>query len=116
MRLEGKVAFISGGARGMGAVEARLFARQGASVAIGDILEDEGKKLEAQINESGGQALFIRLDAASESDWQNAIKATVERFGKLDILINNAAIYRATPIEETSVKEWDDLMAVNLRV
>ena len=115
MRLEGKVAFISGGARGMGAVEARLFAREGASVAIGDILEDEGKKIEAQINESGGQALFIRLDAASESDWQNAIKATVERFGKLDILINNAAIYRATPIEETSVKEWDDLMAVNLR-
>ncbi|MCH7787121.1 MAG: SDR family NAD(P)-dependent oxidoreductase, partial [Chloroflexi bacterium] len=73
MRLEGKVAFISGGARGQGAAEARLFAREGAAVVIADILEDEGKKLEAEINETGGQALFVRLDVTSESDWKDSI-------------------------------------------
>ncbi len=68
MRLEGKVVFISGGSRGQGAAEARLFVTEGASVVMGDILEDEGRRLEAEINESGGRALFVRLDAASDSD------------------------------------------------
>ena len=115
MRLEGKVVFISGGSRGQGAAEARLFATEGASVVMGDILEDEGKRLEAEINESGGRALFVRLDAASESDWQDAVRQTVLTFGKLDVLVNNAAIYSRVPIEQTSVEEWDDIMAVNAR-
>ena len=115
MRLTGKVAFISGGARGMGAVEARMFAREGACVVIGDILEDAGMKLQSEISDSGGRALFTKLDASSEADWKVAIRDTLDHFGKLNILINNAAIYRRTPIEHTSVQEWDEIMSVNLR-
>jgi 3(or 17)beta-hydroxysteroid dehydrogenase len=115
MRLEGKVALISGGARGMGAVEARLFAKEGAKVAIGDILEDEGRKLEAEINAMGGEALFVRLDVAREGDWQKAVEATVSRFGKLDILVNNAGISGRGRVEDTSVEEWDRVMEVNAK-
>ena len=92
MRLEGKVAFISGGAQGMGAAEARLFAAEGAMVAIGDVLEEEGRRVAAQIGEAGGKAIFLALDVTSESQWQDAIAATVAEFGKLDILVNNAGI------------------------
>ena len=93
MRLENKVVFISGGARGMGAVEAKLFTSEGAKVVIGDVLEEDGRRTEAEINEGGGECLFVRLDVTSESDWQQAISATVARFGKLDVLVNNAAVY-----------------------
>ena len=113
MRLEGKVAFISGGGRGMGATEARLFAKEGAKVAIGDVLEDEGKKVEAEINESGGEAIFVRLEVTSESNWKQAIDATVARFGKLDILVNNAGISGHGMVEDTTVEDWDRVMDVN---
>ncbi len=113
MRLESKVAFISGGARGMGAVEARLFAKEGCRVAIGDLREDEGQKIEAEINETGGECLYLRLDVTSEESWQAAIAATVARFGKLDILVNNAGIYRTERVEETSVELWDQVMEIN---
>ena len=115
MGLEGKVALISGGARGMGAAEARLFAEEGAKVAIGDVLEEEGRQLEAEINETDGEALFVRLDVTSESDWEQAIAATVSRFGKLDILVNNAGIYRAERVLETSEELWDQVMDVNAK-
>jgi NAD(P)-dependent dehydrogenase (short-subunit alcohol dehydrogenase family) len=115
MRLNGKVALISGGARGMGAVEARLFAKEGAKVAIGDILEDEGGKLEAEINATGGEALFVRLNVASEADWQQAVAATVQRFGKLDVLVNNAGISGRGRVEDTTVEEWDRVMQVNAK-
>ena len=113
MRLEGKVALISGGSRGQGAAEARLFAKEGAAVVIADVLEDEGKQLEAEINETGGRALFARLDVTSETDWQRCIAETVERFGKLDVLVNNAGIYSQTMIEDTTVEEWERIMSVN---
>ena len=113
MRLEGKVALISGGSRGQGATEAVLFSQEGASVVIADVLEDEGKRLEAQINESGGKARFIRLDVTSEDDWRSAIAETVRLFGKLDVLVNNAAIYRRVPIEDTTLDEWNRVMDVN---
>ncbi len=115
MRLNDKVALISGGARGQGEAEARLFSREGASVVIGDILEDEGKKIESEINEAGGRALFVRLNVASESDWESAVRETVLRFGKLNILVNNASITRGTRLEHTTVEEWDEVMAVNAR-
>src|SRR2546428_11742955 len=92
MRLVGKVALISGGARGMGAAEARMFAREGAKVVIGDILEAEGKAVEADIKGKGAEALFVALDVTSETDWQRAVEAAVSRFGRLDILVNNAGI------------------------
>ena len=113
MRLENKVAFISGGARGLGEVMAKLFVQEGASVVIGDVLEDEGKQVEAEINETGGQCLFVRLDVTDEAQWQQAIAATVARFGKLEILINNAGIYRTRRVEDTSSEEWDLVLAIN---
>ena len=115
MRLEGKVAFISGGSRGMGAEEARLFAREGAKVVIGDVLEDEGQQLAAQIGEAGGEALFVALDVTSEEQWQAAIAATVAQFGKLDILVNNAGISAHGTIETTTAEAWDRLMDINAK-
>ena len=115
MRLENKVALISGGARGMGAVEAKLFAGEGARVVIGDVLDDEGRKTEAQINEIGGECLFVHLDVTSESSWEQAVAATVARFGKLDILVNNAGIFRTEGVEETSGELWDQVMEINAK-
>jgi NAD(P)-dependent dehydrogenase (short-subunit alcohol dehydrogenase family) len=115
MRLKGKVALISGGARGMGAVEARLFATEGAQVTVGDVLEDEGRKLEAEITAGGGAALFVRLDVTSEADWQAAVQATISRFGKLNVLVNNAGISGRGRVEDTAVEDWDRVMAVNAK-
>lgn len=115
MRLENKVALLSGGARGMGAAEAILFAGEGAKVVIGDVLEEEGHQTEARINESGGECLFVRLDVASESNWQDAIATTVARFGKLDILVNNAGIFPQGNVEDTSAEIWDRVMAINAK-
>src|SRR5215510_6965554 len=120
MRLEGKVALISGGARGMGAAEARLLAREGAKVVIGDLLEEEGKQVEAEINEAGGEALFIKLDVTREEDWKHAIEATVRRFGTLHVLVNNAGIGAERdpdggpiPLEGLTVEQWDRIQDVN---
>ena len=115
MRLQNKVALISGGARGMGATEAKLFTREGAKVVIGDVLEQGGRQTEAEIHEAGGDCLFVHLDVTSESDWQSAVAATVARFGKLDILVNNAGIFRAERVEETSEDSWDKVMDVNAK-
>ena len=113
MRLENKVALISGGARGMGAAEAKLFAREGARVVIGDLLAEDGRRTEAEINENGGECLFVRLDVTDESSWREAVDATVARFGKLDVLVNNAGIYRTERVEETSGELWDQVMEIN---
>ena len=113
MRLAGKVALISGGARGMGAAEARLFAREGAQVVIGDVLEAEGRSVEAEIKAKGGEAVFAQLDVTSESDWQRAVEIAQSRFGRLNVLVNNAGIGGGTRIEETTLKDWDRMMAVN---
>ena len=115
MRLENKVALISGGAKGMGAVEAKLFAKEGAKIVIGDLLEAEGRQVEAEINETGGECLFVPLDVTDENQWQQAVAAAVGRFGKLDILINNAGIFRTSPVEETSSTEWDQVMDINAK-
>jgi cyclopentanol dehydrogenase len=115
-KLDGKVALISGGARGQGAAEAETFVREGARVVFGDVRDDDGKKVEAAIRAGGGEAVYVHLDVASEADWQAAVQTAVERYGKLDILINNAAITIArAPIEERTVAEWDQVMAVNAR-
>lgn len=115
MRLETKVALISGGARGMGAEEARLFAREGAKVVIGDILEEDGRQVEVEINEGGGECLFLQLDVTSESDWQRAVATTVDRFGKLNVLVNNAGIFPIARVEETSGELWDQVMDINAK-
>src|SRR2546422_7598065 len=84
------------GARGMGAAEARLFAREGARVVIGDILEAEGRAVEADIKTKGGEAVFVRLDVTREADWQAAVGQAVRRFGKLDVLVDNPGRGRGT--------------------
>ncbi|MAF37543.1 MAG: cyclopentanol dehydrogenase [Chloroflexi bacterium] len=115
MRLQNKVALISGGAKGMGAVEAKLFAKEGARIVIGDVLETEGKQIESEINEIGGECLFVPLDVTDENQWNEAVAATVRRFSKLDILINNAGIFRTSRVEETSSAEWDHVMDINAK-
>lgn len=113
MRLEGKVALITGGSRGQGETEADLFVKEGAKVVIADILEPEGNAVVAQIREGGGDASFIRLDVTSEHDWQDAVGFTLNTYGRLDILINNAAIYKRTPIVQTGLDEWNQIMDIN---
>ena len=114
MRLEGKVAFISGGAQGMGAVEARIFAREGAKVAIGDVLP-EGESVAREIEDGGGECLFTPLDVTSEARWRAAIAATVARFGRLDILVNNAGVSQWGLVHETSESDWDRVMDINAK-
>ncbi len=115
-RLEGKVALISGGARGQGAAEAATFVREGARVVFGDVRDDEGKKVEATIRAGGGDAVYVHLDVTSEADWQSAVQTALARHGRLDVLVNNAAIViPRVPIEERTADEWDRVMAVNAK-
>ncbi len=113
MRLAGKVALISGGARGMGAVEARLFAQEGAKVVLGDVRDTEGRAVEAEIRKAGGEAVYVRLDVTSEADWQNAVDTAVNRFGKLDVLVNNAGVGGPGRVEQVTLEEWNRVMDVN---
>ncbi len=120
MRLEGKVALISGGARGQGAAEAKLFVQEGAAVVIGDILDDDGLKLEAEIRELGGQATFVHLDVTDSAQWTSAVNEAVTRYGKLDVLVNNAGIgstniggVQAPRLHEAPEEVWDQIMDVN---
>ncbi|CUV02836.1 3-oxoacyl-[acyl-carrier protein] reductase [hydrothermal vent metagenome] len=115
MRLENKVALISGGARGMGAVEAKMFVKEGAKVVIGDVLDEDGKQTEAEINEAGEECVFVHLDVTDETAWQDAVAAAVDRFGKLDILVNNAGIARINNVEDTTSDEWDLVMDINAK-
>ena len=112
-RLDGKVAIISGGARGQGATEARLFAQEGAKVVIADILDVEGKQLEAEIAETGGQVTFVHLDVTSEDQWASAVQQAIQSFGKLDILVNNAGILIRKTLVDTTAEEWDRVMDIN---
>ncbi|MDR2837897.1 MAG: glucose 1-dehydrogenase [Azonexus sp.] len=115
-KLAGKVALITGAAGGMGAEMARVFTREGAAVLAGDIADEAGKRLESEILAAGGRIAYCRLDVSCESDWLNAVQEAVRHFGRLDILVNNAAIVpRNVSIEERTVEEWDAVMAVNAR-
>ena len=120
-RLDGKVAFISGGARGQGAAEAKLFAQEGAKVVIGDLLDEAGMKVEAEIRELGGEATYVHLDVTREEDWASAVQVAVDRHGKLDILVNNAGITGAdadgvqTGIEDAPEEAWDQMLDVNAK-
>jgi len=115
VRLAGKVTLISGGALGMGAAESRLFAREGARIVVADVREAEGRAVEADITAHGGEAAFVRLDVTREAEWEQAVALAVSRFGKLDVLVNNAGIGAASRVEDTTVDAWDRVMDVNAK-
>ena len=115
MRLQGKVAIITGAARGQGAEEARMFAKEGAKVVLADVTDQEGTAVAAEIAEMGGDALYVHLDVTNEDEWDAAVQSAVARFGKLDILVNNAGIWRRGHVLETSSDQWDDIMDVNAK-
>jgi 3-oxoacyl-[acyl-carrier protein] reductase len=114
MRLAGKVALVTGGASGMGRSEATIFAREGARVVVGDVLEAEGKETAAAIAAAGGQARFLRLDVTREADWQEAVRATVAAFGQLDVLVNNAGTAKWRPLEEVPDEDWQAAWELNV--
>jgi NAD(P)-dependent dehydrogenase (short-subunit alcohol dehydrogenase family) len=113
-RLDGKIALISGAARGIGGETAQLMAKAGAKVVIGDLLDDVGQKTVAAIKSAGGQAAYIHLDVTKEADWTAAVNLAVSTFGKLDILVNNAGVFIGKGIEDISMEEWNRLVAVNM--
>ena len=115
MRLEGKVAIITGSASGIGAASARLFTQEGAKVCIADIDEEKGRQAAADIAASGGDIFFKRLDITSETDWADGVNEVVSRFGKLNVLVNNVAAAHYGKVEETTVEEWDHVMVESSR-
>ena len=114
MRLEDKVALVTGAAHGMGESIARLFAREGAKVVLADVLEQEGAEVTRSIVAAGGDAIFVRLDVSDEAAWAEAVRTTLTRYGRLDVLVNNAGISGAVA-DRMSVEYFDRLMAVNAR-
>jgi NAD(P)-dependent dehydrogenase (short-subunit alcohol dehydrogenase family) len=114
MRLLDKVAIITGGGGEIGAAQARLFASERAHVVVADVSDEKGERVASQIANEGGSALFVRLDVTVESDWEAAVRASVDRFGGVDVLVNNAGLYQTEPIEHTDSATWERVMAVNL--
>jgi NAD(P)-dependent dehydrogenase (short-subunit alcohol dehydrogenase family) len=113
MRLENKVALITGGASGMGASMARIFAREGAKVVVADMLEAEGKAVAAEITRANGSAIFQKLDVGSETEWRAAIEAALAAYGKLDILVNDAGISGSAEEDLFDSAAWDKIMTIN---
>jgi 3alpha(or 20beta)-hydroxysteroid dehydrogenase len=110
-RVDGKVALISGGARGMGEAHARLLVAEGAQVVIGDILDDQGK---AVADELGGAARYVHLDVTQPDQWQSAVSTAVADFGKVDVLVNNAGIVNLGPLRTFDLGKWRQILDVNL--
>jgi 3alpha(or 20beta)-hydroxysteroid dehydrogenase len=110
-RVDGKVALISGGARGMGASHARLLVTEGAKVVIGDILDDEGKAL---ADDLGDAARFVHLDVTQPDQWKAAVATAVQDFGKLNVLVNNAGIVNGSPLQKFDLAKWQQILDVNL--
>jgi 3alpha(or 20beta)-hydroxysteroid dehydrogenase len=109
--LDGKVAVITGGARGMGAATVRRFVAEGARVLIGDVLDDEGTALAAELGEA---ARFVHLDVSSEAEWTAARDAALEAFGQIDVLVNNAGVLLFRTIQETSLDDYKRVLGINL--
>jgi 3(or 17)beta-hydroxysteroid dehydrogenase len=113
-RVEGKVALVTGGALGLGRAAVELLAREGARIAVTDVKDAEGRAVVEKIGAAGGEAIYIHHDVAQEADWERAIAETLKRFGKLDIVVNNAGVALAGNVEGTSLDQWRWLMSINL--
>src|ERR1700710_2205843 len=109
-RLDGKVALITGAARGQGAAEARMFVAESASVMLGDVRDDDG---EIVAKELGERAAYLRHDVTSEADWAAIVAATRERFGRIDVLVNNAGVFRIVGMTNTSLEEYMRIVTIN---
>jgi NAD(P)-dependent dehydrogenase (short-subunit alcohol dehydrogenase family) len=114
-RLEGKVALVTGGASGIGEATAKLFAAEGARVAIADLQAERGERVANEIRTAGGAAAFVRGDVASDADARRMVAFAVERFAGLDVLVNNAGVESPKAVLDTSEAEWDHVMAVNAK-
>ena len=110
-RLSGKVALISGGSRGLGESHARALIAQGARVVVADILDDDGQALVAELGEA---SRYIHLDVTSRTEWAKAVAFTLQEFGALNVLINNAGIAHFSPVGEYKPEQWDTMIAINL--
>src|ERR1035437_6705350 len=115
MRLEGKVAIVTGAAQGIGRGCAVEFAKEGAKVTVADIQADLGKETVSLIESAGGQANFVLTDVSKEADVKNMVEQTAARWGRVDILFNNAGYSLVKLVEDTTEAEWDNLFAVNLK-
>lgn len=113
-RVEGKVALVTGGGRGLGKASAIMLAREGARVAISDRKEEGADEVVAEITKLGGQAVFIQQDVAKEEDWKRTIDEVLQRFGRIDILVNNAGVGAGKNIEDLTLADWRWVMSVNL--
>jgi 3alpha(or 20beta)-hydroxysteroid dehydrogenase len=112
-RLTGKVALITGAARGQGAAEARLFAAEGAKVVLTDVLDDDGEVVAKEIGADA--AVFRHHDVTEPAGWTDAVAAAVDAFGRLDVLVNNAGVFRYTPLATTPVEDFDAIIRINQR-
>ncbi|UCB46918.1 MAG: SDR family oxidoreductase [Spirochaetota bacterium] len=115
MRLKGKVAVVTGGAKGIGEAYSTGLAAEGANVVIADIDQEVGERVAQSINQSGGKAIFVHTDVSQQKDTENMVAQTVKTFKRIDILVNNAGILFIAPIEETTEEMWDKLLAVNVK-
>jgi len=115
MRLKGKVALVTGASQGLGLAIAGRFGREGARVFLGDVKEEQGRAVAAELTSEGCHAWFVKLDVADEKSWQAALAESIEKAGKLDILVNNAGIDIREPIEQMSAESFDRMLAVNIR-
>src|SRR5579859_845670 len=113
-RLDGKVALVSGAARGIGAETARKMAAAGATVVVGDVLAERVRETAKEITDACGKALALALDVTTEDSWADAVAATIKQFGKLDILVNNAGMFLGKDLMDATVEEWNRLVAINM--
>jgi 3alpha(or 20beta)-hydroxysteroid dehydrogenase len=113
-RLAGKVALISGGARGMGASHVRMLVAEGAKVVFGDILDDEGKAVAAEVDPNFQAARYVHLDVTKPDDWDAAVATALSEFGGIDVLVNNAGIINIGTIEDYAISEWQRILDINL--
>lgn len=113
-RLRDRVAIVTGAAMGLGRAQAELMAREGAAVVVTDLDEDAGSEVVAGIEGAGGTAAFLKQDVAVEDGWERVMQETLTRFGRLDVLVNNAGVALSASVEDTTLEKWRWLMSINL--